>query len=378
MRSFYMIKSLLSLSHSLWFIIAGIVGLGFVITFHELGHFLVAKLFGMRVQTFSIGFGPQIISKKIGQTEFSISAIPLGGYNDFSSPEGKEHDEFSLVARPYYQKLLVIAGGITFNIILAYMIFTLLFMAGMPSTPMLPNNSLPTISKVEPNSPADKAGLQVGDTILAINGQTINNNTKQLLETIQSLPDQEATLLIERHNSPETMTITFGSQKHLGKTLGMMGTQFTLTPLAGKPILESIQEGVLLTNKYLADTFYAFKYIISSCDTSKLSGPLTIFAVTSKGAEQGIKIFFLFLAIISINLAILNLIPLPILDGGQILFYTIEAIARRPIPDRIREYIFIGTWIGFLLLTIYLTGQDIMRLTGNYLQPILKLFGLGK
>jgi len=371
-----MIKSLLSLTHSLWFIIAGIFGVGFVIAFHELGHFLVAKLFGMRVQKFSIGFGPNIIHKKIGQTEFSISAIPLGGHNDFSSPEGKEHDEFSLIARPYYQKLLVIVGGITFNIILAYMIFTLLFMAGMPSSPMLPDNSLPIISKIEPNSSAEKAGLQVGDTILAINGQAINNKTKQLLETIQSLPDQEATLLVERQNKSETAIITFGSREHSGKILGVMGAYFTPTALLGKPILEAIREGVSLTNKYLVNTFYALKQIISSCDTSNLLGPIRIFAATSKGAEQGIKIFLLFLAIISINLAILNLVPLPILDGGQILFYTIEAIVSRPIPDRVREYIFIGTWIGFILLTIYLTGQDIMRLAGHYLQPIVKFFGL--
>lgn len=373
-----MIKPLLSISHSIFFLITGIIGLGFVISFHELGHFLVAKLFGIRVQTFSIGFGPNLISKKIGNTQFAISAIPLGGYNDFSSPEGKEHDELSLIARPYYQKILVILGGITFNIILAYIIFSLLFMTGIPSTPMLPENSLPTISKIEPNSPANKAGLQIGDTIIAINEQPINNDTKKLLEIIQAMPGKEAQLIIDRQGKQETVAIVVGSQNHLGKTLGLIGTQFTLVPLPAKPLFESIKRGVQLTNKYLIHTFYAFKYIVSSCDTSNLAGPLSIFAQTSKGAAQGLKIFLIFLAIISVNLAILNLIPLPILDGGQVLFYTIEAIIGRSIPDRIREYIFIGTWIGFMLLTLYLVGQDLMRMAGHYIEPILKFIGLGK
>jgi len=373
-----MIKSLLSLSHSLFFLVSGIIGLGFVISFHELGHFLVAKLFGIRVQTFSIGFGPNLISKKIGETNFTISAIPLGGYNDFSSPEGQENDKLSLTARPYYQKLLVILGGITFNIILAYLIFTVLFMTGLPSTPMLPENSLPTISKIEDASPAQKAGLKVGDTIIAVNGNPINNDTKKLLEAIQSIPGQETQFIIEREGKQETLPITIGSQNHLGKTLGLIGTQFTLIPLPSKPLFESIKSGIQLTNKYLAHTFYAFKYILSSCDTSKLAGPISIFAATSKGAEQGLKIFLIFLAIISVNLAILNLIPLPILDGGQVLFYTIEAIIGRSIPDRIREYIFIGTWIGFMLLTIYLVGQDLMRMAGHYIQPMLNFIGLGK
>ncbi|MDR3550159.1 MAG: M50 family metallopeptidase [Candidatus Babeliales bacterium] len=373
-----MIKSLLSLSHSLFFLAAGIIGLGFVISFHELGHFLVAKMFGIRVQTFSIGFGPTIVNKKIGSTHFAISAIPLGGYNDFSNPEGKSDDSLSLTTRPYYQKLLVILGGITFNILLAYIIFTLLFMTGMPATPMLPQNSLPVISKIEANSPAQKAGLQVGDTIVAVNETPIENDTKKLLEMLGSMPDQEAMITVNRQGQKEIVPITTSSIKNLGKTMGIIGTQFTLIPLPAQSIVESIKHGVALANKHLTDTYYAFKYILSSCDTSKLAGPVSIFAATSKGAEQGMKIFLIFLAIISVNLAILNLIPLPILDGGQVLFYTIEAIIGRSIPDRVREYIFIGTWIGFMILTVWLIGQDLMRMAGCYIQPILNFLGIGK
>lgn len=373
----FMLTSLLSLSKSLLFAVVGISGIGFIIAFHELGHFLFSKMFGIRVQSFSIGFGPRLISKQIGSTEFSISAIPLGGYVDMSSPEGKENDAYSFTARPYYQKLLVMLGGITFNILLAYILFTLLFMIGMPETRMLyPTNSVPTITAIEKESAADKAGLLVGDTIIAIDGQPVDNSTKKFMDIIAPMAGKSSTLTIERDGVQQNIALSIGSQKCLGKTIGALGVVFTMKPLPGKSFLESIKEGFHTANKHLLDTFNAFKYLLSSCDTTNLAGPVMIFSATMKGAAAGFQIFLMFLAIISINLAILNLIPLPILDGGQILFYTIEAIIGRSIPDRIREYIFIGTWIGFMLLTIYLVGQDLMRIAGHYIEPILKFLRL--
>lgn len=372
-----MLTSLLSMSKSLLFAAAGVFGVGFVIAFHELGHFLASKMFGIRVQSFSIGFGPRLISKQLGSTEFSLSAIPLGGYVDMSSPEGKENDAHSFSARPYYQKLCVMLGGITFNILLAYCIFTLLFMVGMPETRMLyPTNSTPTIIAIEKESAADKGGLQIGDTIIAIDGQAVENSTKKFMDIIRPMAGKSSTLTIERNGQHQDIALSIGSQKCLGETIGVLGVNFTMTALAGKSFFESIKEGFNTANKHIFDTFNAFKYLISSCDTTNLAGPVMIFSATMKGAAAGIQIFLMFLAIISINLAILNLIPLPILDGGQVLFYTIEALIGRSIPDRIREYIFIGTWIGFMLLTVYLVGQDIMRIAGNYIDPILKFLHL--
>lgn len=372
-----MFQTLISLSQSVLFAIAGLTGIGFIIAFHELGHFLFSKLFGIRVQSFSIGFGPRLISKQIGNTEFSISAIPLGGYVDMSSPEGKENDEFSFTTRPYYQKLCVMLGGITFNVILAYTIFTILFMVGMPETRMLyPTNTIPTITAVEKDSAADKAGLLEGDTIIAIDGQAVENNTQKLLTIIRPMAGKSSTLTIERNGQPLDVSLSIGSQKCHGETVGVLGVNFTMIALPGKSFIESVKEGVRTANKHLLDTFRAFKYLLTSCDTTNLGGPIMIFSATMKGAAAGVQIFLMFLAIISINLAVLNLIPLPILDGGQILFYTIEAIIGRSIPEKIREYIFIGTWIGFMLLTLYLVGQDIMRIAGHYIEPILKFLHL--
>jgi regulator of sigma E protease len=372
-----MVKSLLSIGQNLFFAIMGIAGIGFVIGFHELGHFLFCKIFGIRTQSFSIGFGPRILTKKIGETEFALSAIPLGGYVDMSSPEGKEKDQYSFTQRPYWQKLFVMLGGIAFNILFAYIALTLVFMSGMPATPALyPANARPIISAVEKDSPADKAGLKVKDMIVAINGEGINNSAPKLLELIKPLANKSATITIEREGKHEEITIIIGERTCLGEKVGSLGVGFELMPMPGMPLWQSIKRGIQLANSHLADTYKAFKYLLTSCDTTNLVGPVMIFSATMKGAAAGFKIFLIFLAIISVNLAILNLIPLPILDGGQVLFYTIEAIIGRSIPDRVREYIFIATWLAFIALTLYLVGKDIMRIAGHQIEAILKLIGL--
>src|SRR3989337_3503088 len=151
-----MIKAFLAIWQSFFFGIVGILGIGFIIAFNEFGHYIFSRAFVIRVPTFSIGFGPRLLTKKIGETEFTLSAIPLGGYVDLSSPEGWEHDEYSFTKRPYYQKLLVMLGGIGFNIIFAYFAFTLLFMTGIPKTRMLfPINAKPIIASIAPGSPAE-------------------------------------------------------------------------------------------------------------------------------------------------------------------------------------------------------------------------------
>lgn len=369
--------SIVSLFNSLFFAIAGICGIGFIIAFHELGHLLCAKMFNIRVQSFSIGFGPRLLTKQIGETEFALSAIPLGGYVDLSGPEENAADSRSFTTRPWYQKFCVMLGGIAFNLIFAYLALSLLFMSGMPQTPMLyPENATSTISMIEKDSAAQKAGLQVNDTILTINGTPVQDNLKSQLESIKNMPGQTVNLTVSRNGQPQEISAVIGEKKCMGKAIGSLGVGFQLIPLPSYSFIEGLKRGVALTNSILVNTFNAFKYLLTSCDTTNIAGPVMIFSATMKGAAQGFKIFLLFLAIISINLAILNLIPLPILDGGQILFYTIEAIIGRSIPDRIREYIFIGTWIGFMLLTVYLIGKDLTVIAGHYIDPILKFLHL--
>lgn len=369
-----MFASLLSTAQSLFFIFVGITGIGFLVIFHEFGHFICAKMFGMRVQSFSIGFGPYLASKKIGDTNFVLSAVPLGGYVDMGSPEGQENDAYSFTARPWYQKFFVIIGGIAFNVFFAYVVFSALFMAGMPESPALfPENAVTVLKAVEKDSVAAKAGLQANDAILAVNGKPTNRNVQTLIDLLAPVAGQKAALTIERDGKPQDIEIPLGTRQFMGKTYGSIpGASYQLVPLAPMGFFESIKRGIQLTHDNFYKTLMAFTYLFRSGDTSNLAGPVMIFSASINGAAQGLKIFLIFLAIISISLAVFNLIPLPVVDGGRLLIYTIEAIIRREIPEKTKEYIFIATWIGLLALTVFMIGKDIMHLAGNYIESLLK------
>src|SRR5205814_3300033 len=177
---------LTALLQNIIFILIGLLGMGFLIGFHEFGHFLFAKMFKIRTPSFSIGFGPKLVSKKIGDTEFSLSAIPLGGYVEIAGAaeigqgEQKEAlavDEGSFATKPYYQKLCVMIGGILFNLAFAYITMILLFVTGIPKTPLIQK---PIIAAITQESSAEKYGLAIGDRIVAINDEVINNNIQTL------------------------------------------------------------------------------------------------------------------------------------------------------------------------------------------------------
>lgn len=193
--------SLVSLPQSFFFLIIGILGISFLIAFHELGHFLFCKLFNIHTPSFSIGFGPRLISKKIGSTEFKISVIPLGGYVEIAGSaepgQGKQKDanrmdEQSFAIKPFWQKFLVMIGGILFNMAFAYFTFVIIFMTGLPKSRLLaPLTMKPTISTVADNSAAQKGGLKVGDTILAVENQKIGNDVGKLLKLLKPLANQK-------------------------------------------------------------------------------------------------------------------------------------------------------------------------------------------
>lgn len=365
-----------SLPHSLQqliFLILGLVGIGLLITVHELGHFLFCKLFSVRTPTFSIGFGPKLFSKKIGDTEFALSAIPLGGYVEIAGSaemgQGEQKDahstdKHSFANKPWYQKVIIMLGGISFNLIFAYLVMIILFMVGIPSTKMLyPANAKPIIAAIEKGSPAEKAGLALGDNIVAVDGAPLDQNVMKLFEAVGKKPNLPINLSIKRGEQALDIPIALGEQKTpLGKTIGSLGVVFTMVDLPSSSFLDSIKKGFSLSNLFIVNTLLLFKHIFTKGDTKNVGGAVMIISETMKSAEQGIKIWFLLLAIFSLNLAVLNLLPLPILDGGQVLFITIEGLMRRPIPLRIKEYIQIASWLAMLLLMFYLVVKDIFTL----------------
>lgn len=370
------------ISQQLFFILLGFLGMGFLVGFHELGHFLFAKFFNIRVPSFSLGFGPRIITKKIGETDFALSAIPFGGYVEIAGAaevgQGDQKEAFatdkgSFAAKPFYQQLLVMLGGIMFNLAFAYVAMIIIFMAGIPKTPLMPNH---TISAIHQKSPAEKSELRVGDRIIAINQEEVGNSIQKIQQIIEPLALKETTIVIERDGKKITKNIIIGSKETEAEAaVGVLGVEFEFSPTApASSFKEAVILGISLCNTWIKNTFAGFSTLFSRKGLNQVAGPVAIIAMTVKGAAAGWQIFLLLLAIISINLAVLNLIPLPILDGGQILFYGIEALIGRPLPHRVREYIHIATWIMFIILFIYLTTQDISRLVSPYVDGILRLF----
>lgn len=361
-------QSLMSLVQNGIFIIIGLLGVGFVIGFHELGHFLFCKLFNISTPSFSIGMGPRIFTKKIGDTEFSLSAIPVGGYVEIAGnaeigqgdqKEAQRNDKYSFANKPYYQKMLVMGGGILFNLIFAYLVFIGLFFFGMPKSPILYHFSASTtIDTVLPDTPAAQSTLMPGDTILAINKVPVNN-AQELLNTIKDLPNTPTTFLIERNTNKQEIQVMLGSKECNKTAIGFLGVDF-IVPRYN--LLDSVKKSFLAVNHIIYQVFLAFKRMFSEKKFDNLGGPFMIIHQTIKSAEQGFSMLLLLLAFISINLAIINLLPLPILDGGQALYHTIEAIIRRPMPEKAREYIHYASWLAVLALVIYLSIKDFIKI----------------
>jgi regulator of sigma E protease len=343
-----------------FFIIVGIIGIGFLIGFHELGHFLFCKLFRIRTPSFSIGMGPRVLTKKIGDTEFALSAIPLGGYVEIAGAgeAGQPADAGSFAQRPYWQKLCVMAGGIFFNLLFAYLVLAFLFFAGMPRSFLYPLYATTKITAIEPGSPAEQVQLKPEDTITSLNGNPVSK-AADIIQFIQEHPQETVTIGIQRPQEPEVTTISaqLGERELPKGKVGFLGAYF-VTPRFS--LIDSLKNAFWATYSLTASVIEAFKGLLFKRQFNNLGGPLSVIAQTVKSASHGFKIFLLLLAFVSINLAVLNLIPLPILDGGQVLYYTIEAIIRRPLPDRVREYIHYATWILMILLVLFLSIRDVI------------------
>ncbi len=370
-----MFRTLFQFSHTFLITVIGLAGLLFLVTIHEIGHFIMCKLFNVGTPSFSIGFGPKLISRKIGDTEFSISAIPLGGYVEIAGnaelgqgeqKEAERDDEYSFKNKPFYQKFLIMIGGILFNILFAYLVSIAIFVFAPQSSVLAPFNAMPVLQAIEPDSSAQNAGLQPGDRIIAINNRAIGNDVISLSDELKKRPGETIELTIERGGGQTTsVSATLASKKIMSQEIGMLGVTFA--PQEHFSLLESISKGIKLMNYYVIGTFKALGYMFVQRDMTGVAGPIAIVSATAQGISKGFSVFLLFLAIISINLAILNLLPLPIFDGGQILFFGIESAIGRSIPDKIRMIIHLASWILVFGLLIYVTFKDIVRLLAGFL-----------
>lgn len=350
----------------------GIAGLGFLIGFHELGHFLFCKLFDIHTPSFSIGFGPSLFSKKIGQTVFSLSLIPLGGYVEIAGlaeigqgeqAHAKQAGISSFNSKPYYQKLLVMLGGILFNLFFAYIAFIIVFFTGIPKTHLISANTpIPVILKISEGSAAEKAGLLPYDKIVQIEAIKINESVEPIKTILAQSQGEPLSLVVERKNEHISLSLTPDKTIIQGKETWIMGATYDVETPIIKSFSDAFYRGINETHRWITQTIQGFCACKKLGAIKEMAGPVMILSMMMKAAAESFSLFTVLLAVISINLAILNLIPLPILDGGQLLFCTIEALIRRPLPEKARLLIHMSTWGLFLLLFAFLTYQDITRI----------------
>ena len=346
-------------------ILVAILVLSVLIFFHELGHFTAARYFGVQVDVFSIGFGKKLYSRTIGKTEWSISAIPLGGYvkmkgQDDSDPTKISYDDDSYNVKKPWQRIIILLAGPFANFLLAFILYFAIANLGVPKL-------LPYVGMVSEDSPAFVAGIQKEDKLVQINGINIQyweNIGKNINET-----KGDVTLIVERQNELITLLLkpkviddknVFG-EKITRRIIGIspLGKQTTVyfgfidgldyaweeTKQASTLIVQSIQK--LITGVVGAD---------------KLGGVITIVDVTAQASSAGILALFFFTALISVNLGVLNLLPIPALDGGHIMFNLYEMLTGKTASEKAMMYITMVGWamlISLMMLGLY---NDINRL----------------
>lgn len=356
------IESLYLAAHKGFLLGLVFAGFGFLVAIHECGHFFFAKLFGIATPTFSIGMGPVILKKKMLETDFCLSLLPLGGYLEIATkpevgmrilPHGSYFND-----KPYWQKFFVMFGGIIFNLLSALFIYCAVFAHGKPTIQI---NSI-IINDVIKDSPAGKAGLLKNDIICAFNNQLLSNTKDFSIQNIITASNAEIlTAQISREGIPLEINITL-PQKTETKIIGIQYSAHDYSVSEEKlPLIAAIKEGLNATIITIQRTYAGIAAMISSGSLQNAGGPVMIFSESFKMAEQGIKTLLIFLAFISINLALINLLPLGALDGGQIFLVTIEWIIQRNIPDMIKIGINIVSLALFAALALYLTFFDIIR-----------------
>lgn len=351
-------------------IISFIITLGILIFVHEFGHFIFAKFFGVKVLKFSLGFGPKLIGKKIGDTEYLISAFPLGGYvkmlgeqpGNEIDPEDKDKS-FSL--KPVWQRFTIVFGGPLFNLLFAVVTFFLIFFfMGLP-TPV----DTTKIGGVSPGSPAEQAGLLKGDVILSIN-DVKTERWEDVSDLIKSSNGKPVKLSVQRGTEVVTVTSTpvedeikniFGEVVEKRYLLGISRpNELTYEKVS---IFRAFGAGFNQTWSFIYLTILGIIKIIQKVvPASELGGPILIAQLAGQQMEAGWISFLYFMGLISVNLGILNLFPIPMLDGGHLLFYTMEAIRRKPLSLRTQETF---QQIGLLLLIslmIFVFYNDLVRI----------------
>ncbi|HEC24449.1 MAG TPA: RIP metalloprotease RseP [bacterium] len=347
-------------------IAAFIIVISVIVLIHEFGHFIVAKKLGVKVEKFSLGFGPKIFSKKVGETEYIISSLPLGGYVKLMGEDPSEELSPEDAKRSYsklspYRKFLIIFAGPFFNFLLAAIIFTIIFMSGRPVLK-------PVIGGVMKGYPSIKAGLKKGDIVTSVNGIKVKT-WGSLSKYIEKFGEHTLTLGIKENNINSEIRLKpksiYGLNVYGQKTkryiIGIRpSSKAVFYKYDGilKSFYSSVKEIWFIIYITVVSLFYL---IIGKLPASDLGGPIMIAQLSGRAAGLGVSDFFYFIAFISVSIGLVNLFPIPALDGGHLLFSTIEMIKKSPLSVKFQET---AAKVGFallILLLLFVSYNDIIR-----------------
>ncbi len=336
-------------------VLACIFVFGILVTVHEFGHFITAKLTGMKVEEFSIGFGPNIYQRQEGETLYSLRMLPLGGYNKIAGmdPEDPEDLERGFNSKPVASRMLVILAGSLMNFALPVLIFFGIFLAyGME----VPQNT-PVLGQIVEGYPAAQSGLKEGDKVLSINGQPVSQWT-DIRTRLADAGTKPVPFEIQRDKEKLTVTVTPVLNPETGKPfIGVVSSlkKVQLTPW------QAAVSSVTATKNIIKSMYASLYHMVTGKTKAELSGPVGVAKMAGQVAHKGFDMLLQFTAMLSLNLAIINLLPLPALDGGQFLILLIEAVTGHKLGKTAMQNIQKVGVAMILAITIFATFKDLTR-----------------
>ncbi len=341
-----------------------ILSLAVLVLLHEFGHFIVAKLFKMQVDEFGIGFPPRLLKKKIGKTLYSLNLLPFGGFVKIYGEEGEKdvkRSERGFNERKGWQRFLTVIAGVCMNFLLGWVILSVVLMIGAPSHLV--------VADVLPNSPAASAGIQSGDVMLGVTsgGQTLADpiDVNAFVDLVKASEDKNVSLEIGR--GKETLNLSLEKRVPAPPGEGQLGVSLADVGFAAEPFFKSLGDGFTETLNIIGLTFtglytvVAGLFAVGGSALQGIAGPVGIVFLASQVTSLGVVYFLQLLALISVNLAVLNLLPFPALDGGRALFILIEKIKGSPVPKIAENWINGLGFIALIILMVFVTAHDLSR-----------------
>jgi len=338
-------------------IAAAIFVFGLLVLVHEFGHFITAKMTGMRVDEFAIGFGHKLISRKYGETVYSLRAIPLGGFNDIAGmdPDNNTAGERGFCAKPVLSRMVVILAGATMNFILPIILFFMIYATlgtGKPADD-------PIIGGTIPGMAAEQVGLKEGDKILSVDGQTVTT-WKDFTDKLKSV-EAGQNILLRYERDKKISEVTVAPTFHEQEKRVLLGVQ---SSIVYEP--KTLSESFSLACEHTKDiTVYMIESIVKLFkepgQTENLAGPIGIVQMSGQVAERGFIPLLNFAALLSINLGIINLLPVPVLDGGHFVNLFIEAVRGKPLGSKAIAYTQRVGIALLLMLMLFATKNDLVR-----------------